>query len=114
MGWPDSGDTQSAGGPSDVEAYAVTLAEQVDSRRAARDRCADDRDEGKSKRNLAAAKGSNHPTATDAVQEDNQSRIEIVGEPLIVENIIHCYTDTRMKADDFRRRLRVRSRRLCQ
>ena len=85
----DVRDAQSLGGPSDVEAYYVAFAYQIDSRHRAADSRTGYRHEWKLERDLLAAMRSHDATAARAVQLENHPLVEISRKALAVEIVTH-------------------------
>ena len=85
----DVSDAQSLGSPSDVEAYYIAFANQIDSRHRAADSRAGYRHEGKLERDLLAAMRSHHAPATRAVELENHPLVEISRKALAVEIVTH-------------------------
>ncbi len=81
----NSGDAEAFGGPSDVEADDVALANQINSRHIAADSRAEDRYERKFKRDLFAAMRSHYSAPARAIQLEDHPLVEIVWKPFAVE-----------------------------
>jgi hypothetical protein len=86
----DGGDAEAFGGPSDVEADYVALANQIDPRHLTADSCAEDRYERKLERDLFAAMRSHYATAAGAIELEDHPLVEIVWKPFAVEFVSHA------------------------
>ena len=85
----DCGHAQSFGSPSDVEAYYIAFANQIDSRHRAADSRTSYRHEWKLERDLLAAMRSHHATAARAVELENHPLVEISRKALAIEIVTH-------------------------
>jgi hypothetical protein len=85
----DGGDAEAFGGPSDVEADDVALANQIDPGHLAADSRAQDRHERKLERDLFAAMRSHYATAAGAIELQDHPLVEIVWKPFTVEFVSH-------------------------
>src|SRR4029077_11570809 len=85
----DGGDAEAFGGPSDVEADDVALANQIDPGHLTADTCAQDRHERKLERDLFAAMRSHYAAAARAIELEDHPLVEIVRKPFAVEFVCH-------------------------